>query len=708
MNKQKNVLWSSFILTVLIFAIGILINHGLDAFRISTIEDVMGQHEIDREAYTVESLFAEAFGGEECDVMTSRISVLKEEIKKVGEDLGTYSRFSFFRRKDYDYLKRKYFLLEFRFLTLIETLNERCGQPYLPIVFFYEIDDDASERQGYILQELSKEYDQQVIVLTLDKDYEDEPLVDLFAEYYNVTHAPTIIVANEKYEGLVYEGSLNASIRKNLRRTDPYAGEINFDLTPEAAGISKDSIIAELEQVASNESQNPFARGDANLIIGRLTGDDERICQSLQYYDAIKSKNHEEMALVYETSAAIGCGRNRAAFLRAAADEWKKVGNAYRAEVLEKLASGERLKLSFDETALEANETVITGYKTAILPALEKTNASVMTIGESAVTLDASSVVVSQDDRVYRDWLSGQINNPYGPELLVTFSERLSYNESELLPEIGWHEGGRIKELKKVNLTLKVAVGTLVARKDGRWFAVDDAGVFRFEVPIDKISYPTTRFLRKDLAVIIDTHGVNMLVEQALRDNATAVIACCDHPGKIYAAQYLSERNVSVICYPDKYDYLALGHNLSMVGSPPQKVGEKAVIGGRPMNITRDDVIVAVNASDTAYALWYYQTPASYFSAITQAMPLNVTYVSLDDFGEMSKVTAVARTINATILAARVFNSDDYDEVKRWLDEDEKRKIILFHSAPYPYGQKIFDEYPTRSSFDDPNPVFVS
>ena len=37
-----------------------------------------------------------------------------------------------------------------------------------------------------------------------------------------------------------------------------------------------------------------------------------------------------------------------------------------------------------------------------------------------------------------------------------------------------------------------------------------------FEVPLDKVLYPTTRFFSDDLAVIMDTHGVNMLVEQAI------------------------------------------------------------------------------------------------------------------------------------------------------------------------------------------------
>jgi len=506
MDEGKKILWRSLLLTILIFTVGILLNHLFDAFRISIIEDVMAVHEIDSEAYNVERFFTETFGGEKCEVMVARISDLKKEIRRVGEDLGSYSRYSFFRRKDYDYLKRKYFLLELRFLSLIEKLNKECGKPYLSILFFYEIDDDESERQGFILQDLSEDYDQQLVVLSLDKDYKDEPLVNLLASTYNITEAPTLVVDGIPHVGLTYTGELNASIQKFLKRPDPYAQKIDFMYTLRASGANITRLIKILEKIKEDEEADPFARGDATLILGRITKNNTLICESLPYYDQINSTNREEMALVYETSASLGCGRNRAAFLRAASKEWREIGNNYRAELLEKIARGSQPRINFDQKAVEANETVITGYTSPILPNLANVTANTVTIGRTTIVLDENSVIISQDDRVYRDWLSGQIANPYGPEILATFSERLTYNHTELLPEIGWHEGGRIRDLKSINLTHIPAVGTLAARKGEKWYAIDAEGKFSFEVPLDKLYYPTTRFLRRDLAVIIDTH----------------------------------------------------------------------------------------------------------------------------------------------------------------------------------------------------------
>jgi len=215
--KHKNVLLNSFLLTCLIFAAGILLNYGLDFIRIDVISTVMSGHELSTQAYLLEQEMAGLFGGNKCEAMAARISSLKEEIRQVGVDLSSYSRFSFFKKKDFDYLKRKYFLLELKFFSLVQKYNQDCGRNIIPILYFYEIDQDASERQGFILEDVAKSFDRQVIVLTLDKDYKDEPLVGFLAQKYNVTIAPTIVFDGVKKEGLTYTGELNATILKLVR-----------------------------------------------------------------------------------------------------------------------------------------------------------------------------------------------------------------------------------------------------------------------------------------------------------------------------------------------------------------------------------------------------------------------------------------------------------------------------------------------------------
>jgi hypothetical protein len=694
---RPGIIVSSFFLTVLIFALGILLNYAMDFVRIDTIADVMSRHELDATAYIAEQEFTDSFGGNRCQIMNARIAQLKEEIQKVGADLGSYSGYSFFKKKDYDYLKRKYFLLELRFLTLIEQLNKECNRPYISIIFFYEIDQDESERQGFVLGEISKEYAQEVVVLSLDKDYADEPLVKLLAAKHNVTHAPTIILDSEKREGLVGDEELRSIIRTLLKRADPYGQAHDFRYVLNAAGRNVGDFAYELAGMM-RQNLSADAHADILLMLGRILQNDTQVCDSLRWYDAAiaAANGTEEQALLYETAASLDCGRNKKEFLREAAKRWRRLNVSWRAKLDEQLAGGSSIRLKFDTEE--------------IVPVLAPQSASRIVIGETAITLEPGDKVLTQADRVKRDWLGLQAEQSlFGSQILATFSERLAYNASELREDIGWHEGGRMREIVSAGIVPVVAYGTLAARQRDRWYAVDETGIFRFEVPLDKMLYPTTRFLRDDLAVLMDTHGVNMLVEQAVRNNVSAVLSDCDHPGKVKAAKHLSGKGIPVACFPDKYAYLALGHNLQLIGSPPMRRenGSRVVLGGQPLSIAAGETIVVMNGTDRPYALWYYQTPAHYFGALREAVQLKLELVQVSDFNQMRLVTERARKLRAKVIAARVFNSNDYGELRRWLLASPEHRAVLFHSASYPYGYLLLKEFPGQTTFDDPNPRLV-
>ncbi len=690
--RSSRVILLSFFLTVLIFATGILINYGLDFLRLDAIAGTMTDHEIDAAGYRLQEAFADMVGGDRCSIMEQRIAQLKSEIQDVGRELGSYSGFSFFKKKDFDYLKRKYFLLEMQFYTLLESLNKDCHEPYMPILFFYRIDDPVSERQGYTLEDLSKAYERNVVVLSFDKDYEDEPLVGLLRQRFGIDTAPTIIINGEKREGEMFLGELNATVLRWLRRADQAARDHDFTYTPISAGIDPAELDAGLAAAFPNATS--FAKGDILLVRGRLAGNASLICAALEHYDeaARTAQTGEERALLHETVASLGCGRNIPAWLRMAAEEWRAINASWRADALGALADG-RFLPSIEPLRIEPNLNIA---------------GDGVTLGGSTLMIRPGDSVISQVDRVTRDWLGEQLpQDPDDGQILTTFSERLRYNETELRADIGWHEGAIMRDLAALGASTATAVGTMAVRDaDGGWYAPDETGVFRFEVPLDKVLYPTTRFLREDVAIIIDTHGINMLVEQSLRNQADVVIGCCDHPGKIAAAAYLSERNVSVICPPDKFAYLALGNGADLYPSPPMRVENgTAIFGGRPISLARGEKVVAVNATSLPYALWYYQTPAAYFSTLGPAAGLSVTYVTIDGFGQLSNVTRVADRLGADVIGVRVFNSQDYNDVAAWLRKDASRRAVLFHSAPYPYGKLLFRDFPAQTTFGDVNPI---
>ena len=696
-NLQKLIFFTSLIITAAIFSIGILINYGLDYIRIDAILNTVETHELDIRSYSIQQEFIDAFGGNKCEFMQLKVNDLKEELKQVGVDLSNYGGKSFFKKKDFDYLKRKYFLLELNFYNLIEKLNKECGKSYIPIIFFYETDDYPSERQGYILDDVSK-LDEKVIVLSFDKDYPDEPLLNLLKLKYNITKVPTTIIDNKLiYDSIVYSEQIKAVIRDLTEIPDLYGRIYDFEYVLKATGTDKKQFIYGLK-VLLDENISDFARGDIMLMLGRLEDNDALICSSLRYYENVETKDPEENALIYETYAAIGCGKDKKESLLEAAELWEELGVDFRSKLLRDLAYENKLNYTSDIKEISPVNISVPSNTTKI------------TIGNSYIKLDDSDILLSQTDRVSRDWLSYQVySSPFSPELLTTFSERFYLNETELLSDIGWHEGARIKELKQSGLKHEIGTGTIVKKINGEWYAPNEEGVFMFDVPLDKVLYPTTRFLREDLAVIIDTHGINMLVEQAIRKNASVVVGCCDNIGKIKAVHYLSSKGIKSICFTDKYIPFILGSNDSVLGSPPiEHVGNTFILGNRTLFFDINENIIVMNVSSDKFQISYYTTPSIYFSELEKrtGLDLNIIYFEIDDFNQMSKLIEATEIFNSSIIAVRIFNSDDYNNVKKWLEEDNSNRAILFHSTSYPYGYKLFKEFPERTSFDDINVEF--
>jgi hypothetical protein len=474
---------------------------------------------------------------------------------------------------------------------------------------------------------------------------------------------------------------------------DPHAS-YDFDHILNLASVNKTTYLQGLETTFALDNSN-FAKGDAYLILGRLTKNTEMLCKSADFY-AVVENTLEEKALAYETIASLDCRENSKEYYLKASKIWKIIGNQFRADIDKKLSNEEDIEIIFAE--YEIPKTI------------KKPNTwNTMFIGSSSIELDENSVLVSQTDRVSRDWLSFQIQKPSSNNLLSTFSERLSYNETELMPEIGWHEGARIKETLKVGLTHKIASGTIVAKINNIWYAPDENGIFRFEIPEDKLMYPTTRYLSENLAIVIDTHGANMLVEQAIRNNASAVLACCDHPGKIKAAKYLSDKGISVICLTDRFVPDLLFSKVDVLGSPPIKIeNNKAIIGAQQISINKNEKIIVMDIDSTSiYAIQYYDTPARYFKNLEQSISLNLEYVEITDFNQMYRLIEKAEQENANIIAARIFNSNDYKSIKEWLKKDKDNRAILFHSVSYPYGYKLMQEFPQQTTFDDINPTII-
>jgi len=242
-----------------------------------------------------------------------------------------------------------------------------------------------------------------------------------------------------------------------------------------------------------------------------------------------------------------------------------------------------------------------------------------------------------------------------------------------------------------------------------KWYAPDASGAPRFEISEDKVNnFPSTIVVDDHTAIVNDSHGISALAWNAL--DASLVVGCGDHRGKMDAAYYLADRGVNVYAPFDRFMGLLIGARTkaTIIGSAPiKKTREGAEIGNQPVAIEVDEPIVVSNAPGR-YPLQYYDAPYRYFTLLRDYIgkPLKIVDVRVAEYGKAVNVVQAARQAGARVLGIRVKSAEEHCAVADWLKEDASHRAVLFHTAGYIDRAKLFSEFPSQTTFGDTRPAF--
>lgn len=324
----------------------------------------------------------------------------------------------------------------------------------------------------------------------------------------------------------------------------------------------------------------------------------------------------------------------------------------------------------------------------------EKKDFKKIIIGRSFINIKNGFRIKTQVDRVTRDWLSG-----------FNYSRSPSYfSKDNIVP---WHEGKKIMEMLHTSkVSVNTVWGTIAKRIEGIWYAPDDKGIYRFPLSEDKIyNYPSNFIIDHSTVVLNDTHGINSIAWDST--NADLVIGCGDHEGKVEAAYYLAKKGLNVYMPTDRFLSLLLGVNTEgkIIGSAPiKKTSGGVIIGGQSVIMEIDEPVVLSN-SEGGYPVQYYDTPYRYFKHLERYLgkTLNIIPVNIEKEGDGVLVVKKAETEGARFIGIRVKTKEEYKSVSEWLRKDKSHRVILFHSAIYEDGYRLFFEFPEQTSFGDIN-----
>jgi hypothetical protein len=317
-------------------------------------------------------------------------------------------------------------------------------------------------------------------------------------------------------------------------------------------------------------------------------------------------------------------------------------------------------------------------------------------IGKSMIRVTRGTKIKTQVDRLSRDWLYAHH---------VTLSPNTIYDKNFEKK----HEGAVIKELMdKTGAKVYPVWGTRVERFNENWFAPDAEGIFRFEISKEKvINCPTIFIVDERSAILNDTHGISAIAWDSI--DAELVVGCGDNPGKMDAAYYLAERGVNVYMPTDRFIAMLMGTNSKgmIIGSAPIKEAAGGVIiGDQPIVVDINEKIVVSNDSSGEYPLYFYDAPYRYFCELEKYLDkkMNIFPVNVLEYEKAMVVVDTARQLGAKLIGIRVKSKEEHDAMYAWLKENKNNRVILFHTAIYPDGRKLFYEFPAQTSFGDIHP----
>lgn len=189
---MKQALLITTLLVCIVFVIGVILGNSWNTGQ-TEISKTLKQSELDTESFLVEQELFESFETN-CALTEKRLSSLSDELWKLGKILGAQNAKQELGEENYNFLKRKYHLMQIRTYVLDKKLQQDCGVKTNIILFYFKQDDTLSEQQGKILDELVKQYPLHVFAI----EYQYSKELEFLEDYYEIKNTPTLVVNFEK------------------------------------------------------------------------------------------------------------------------------------------------------------------------------------------------------------------------------------------------------------------------------------------------------------------------------------------------------------------------------------------------------------------------------------------------------------------------------------------------------------------------------
>lgn len=219
-SKKRYLL--TLVLTGFIFVFGLMLGLIIEGARTGYLEDISAQQTLEYNSLQLQYEFIDQLGQDgNCKAISKTFDHAVESLENARVRLEEYNQDSTLNKEEFDNLKREYALAQIRYWMLARETKELCDMELSTILYFYSTKEKCPkcEQQAFMLTYLKKKFDDRLLNFALDGDYENELMIQILKDTYDVTEFPTIIVDDKKFDGLTDKETILKEICKNYSPT---------------------------------------------------------------------------------------------------------------------------------------------------------------------------------------------------------------------------------------------------------------------------------------------------------------------------------------------------------------------------------------------------------------------------------------------------------------------------------------------------------
>lgn len=206
------------IITALIFALGLTLGFILEDTRYGLIQKVNEEQEVKYMSLQLQYFFLTSFqNNNSCPMLTATLRETISDLSTSLSEVIAYEEENQGGDARRILVQRRYLMDNLRYWLLAKESKQRCSMNIVPILYFYKKDCASCPEQGTILTFYKNLFEEMLLVFPINMDLQEaEPLAEIMRSQHHVEQYPTIVVDDQKYEGVVDKDEMKKIICRSL------------------------------------------------------------------------------------------------------------------------------------------------------------------------------------------------------------------------------------------------------------------------------------------------------------------------------------------------------------------------------------------------------------------------------------------------------------------------------------------------------------